>query len=47
MGDAAGINNISLAEQTAVEFTATRTSVIFIAGAMQINASFITPIEVR
>lgn len=34
------------ANQTAVEFTPTRTSFIFTAGTMQINMSFISPIEV-
>ena len=45
MGDA-DIPNVEIANQTAVEFTATRTSFIFNAGPMQINASFISPVEV-
>ena len=44
---AAPIDNVTNADQTAVEFTATRTSFIFDAGPMQINASFISPIEVH
>ncbi|KAL5494579.1 hypothetical protein ACEPAI_40 [Sanghuangporus weigelae] len=42
---AAPIANVSNANQTAIEFTATRTSFIFNAGPMQINCSFISPIE--
>lgn len=34
------------ANQTAVEFTPTRTSLLFTAGPMQINATFLSPIEV-
>ncbi|KAL5536139.1 hypothetical protein ACEPAF_4244 [Sanghuangporus sanghuang] len=41
----ATIPNVQNANQTAVEFTATRTSFIFNAGPMQINASFISPVE--
>ncbi|EJC98591.1 DUF1793-domain-containing protein [Fomitiporia mediterranea MF3/22] len=43
LGDAA-IPTVN-ANQTAVEFTATRTSFIFTAGPMQINASFLSPVE--
>ncbi|KAL5533554.1 hypothetical protein ACEPAG_14 [Sanghuangporus baumii] len=39
------VPEIALANQTAVEFSATRTSFIFTAGPMQINMSFISPIE--
>ncbi|KAL5519642.1 hypothetical protein ACEPAH_1325 [Sanghuangporus vaninii] len=39
------VPEIALANQTAVEFSATRTSFIFTAGPMQINMSFIGPIE--
>ncbi|EJC98593.1 DUF1793-domain-containing protein [Fomitiporia mediterranea MF3/22] len=44
MGETA-ISNLTLANQTSVEFTATRTSFLYTAGPMQINASFISPIE--
>ncbi|KAL5536140.1 hypothetical protein ACEPAF_4245 [Sanghuangporus sanghuang] len=39
------VPEIALANQTAVEFSATRTSFIFTTGPMQINMSFISPIE--
>ncbi|EJD03589.1 DUF1793-domain-containing protein [Fomitiporia mediterranea MF3/22] len=40
-----GVPSISPATQTSTEFTATRTSFLFMAGPMRINASFISPIE--
>ncbi|THH06834.1 hypothetical protein EW145_g3808 [Phellinidium pouzarii] len=42
---AANIPNVTEANQTAVEFTPTRTSLLFSAGPMQINATFLNPIE--
>ena len=43
----ATVNNTTPATLKAVEFTATRTSFTLTAGAMDINASFINPLEVR
>ena len=41
------VNNTNVATLNAVEFTATRTSFSMTAGPMDINASFINPLEVR
>ena len=46
LGDAP-ITNTTVANQSTVEFTATRTSFILTAGKMDVNVSFISPVEVR
>ncbi|OCB91943.1 DUF1793-domain-containing protein [Sanghuangporus baumii] len=42
---ATDVANVTTANQTAVEFTSTRTSFLFATGGMQINASFFGPVE--
>lgn len=42
----APIDGVSIANQTATEFTSTQTTVVLTAGPMQITVSFISPIEV-
>ena len=45
LGDA-GETGVLTANQTGVNFTPTRTSFTFTAGAMSINATFLTPVTV-
>ncbi|KAL5508771.1 hypothetical protein ACEPAG_4750 [Sanghuangporus baumii] len=42
---ATDVANVTTANQTAVEFTSTRTSFLFATGGIQINASFLSPVE--
>lgn len=42
----AEIPNVRTAQQVAVDITATRTSFLFSAGPMDINATFLSPIDV-
>ena len=47
MGDSNTAVGFTLAEQIATEFTATRTSFLLEAGAVNVNLSILNPIEVK
>ncbi len=46
-GPASGPPNVTLATQTAVSFTATRTSFAFTTGPVNVTATFLSPVTVR